>query len=130
MARPAVVKTSKAGPHTQGTCKAGEWGLKNLVKKKKITDAGLGHTPTIQSSLCSKVRKLTQNRINLKPTDSKASGRVRSRAIIQFGGERSSKDPDPCHSVWRNAGAVQLHLFLVNNKTRKAFQTLTLERKP
>ena len=35
MARPAVVKTSKAGPHTHGTCKAGEWGLKNLVLKKK-----------------------------------------------------------------------------------------------
>jgi hypothetical protein len=101
-------------------------------KKKKITDVGLGHTPTIQSSLSSKVRKLTQKKTNLRPTDrkasaSQASGRVRSRAIIQFGGERSSKDPETCHPVWHNAG--ELHLFLVNNKNRRAFQTLTLERK-
>lgn len=88
----------------------------------------------MQTSLSSKVRKLTQNKINLKQTDREssarqASGRVRSRAITQFGGERTSKDPETYHSIWHNAGAAELHLFLVNNKNRKAFQILTLERK-
>lgn len=117
--------------------KAGEWGIKEPGLKKKITDAGLGRTPTVRYSLSYRIRKLTRAKPNLNKTDRqdrkssvrRASGRVRSRAIIQFGGERSSKDPEIRHSVWHNAGAAELYLFLVSNKNKRAFQTLTLKRK-
>lgn len=78
----------------------------------------------LQSSLSYRVRKLTQIKPNLnqtrqtdrKSSASQASGRVRSRAIIQFGGERSSKDPEISHSVWHKADTAELYLFLVSKK--------------
>lgn len=115
--------------------KAREWGIKEpgLKKNYRCTLGAQTYSP-VQPQLQNKKADSSQTKPQQDRQDRKslvrgASGRVRSRAIIQFGGERSSKDPEIRHSVWHNAGTAELYLFLVSNKKKRALQTLTLKRK-